>query len=66
MLADDLTHLRNRAVTIVSTALDNERCAAGAVRLAAKTFEIVRHRCLIRERLIGQLSFGAAKENTQV
>src|SRR5882672_5410751 len=32
--AHDLTHLRNRALTIVSTALDDERRATGTVRLA--------------------------------
>jgi hypothetical protein len=61
VLAHDLTQLPNRAVTIVSTAVDNERGAAGAVRLAANAFEIFRHRNPVR-----QLSFGAAIENRPV
>ena len=61
----DLAHLRNRAPTIVSAALDNERTAAGAIGLDAKCFEIFRHRDFIRA-IRRQLSFGAARKNRQV
>jgi hypothetical protein len=57
----DLPHARNRAIATVSTAVDDERCAAGPIRLAANAFEHFRHRNPVR-----QLSFGAAKENRQV
>ena len=44
VLTQDLPQLRNRPVTIVSAALENERAATGAIGLDAEGFANIRHR----------------------